>query len=379
MNKRAGWRNAALVASIIGAGISAYLLVEYLNNQGGLCLTGEGCDAVRASAFAYPLRIPTPLIGLVFYVSVAWIVVRTMNPAPLLGIAPRILLALLAASGVAVSAFLTGLEAFVLHAFCTWCLAQAAASLALGVAAFLGARPGRDDGLSDGDSSRRAQRRRAERRAAERRSLVRDGSIAAGATVMIVAGLLGAGALARERPVASTSSGAELAPASAPRIGSGPVTVVEFADFQCPGCATVAPVLQRLVNDNTITLVYRYFPLSQHHFARLTAQAAAAAALQGKFWQLHDRLFATQTGWENLSDEQALVYMLKLATQAGLDVARWDRDRQSSAVANTVSIDAAAALALKLRGTPAILVSGSYYQGALTMDGIRAAVAAARG
>jgi protein-disulfide isomerase len=71
--------------------------------------------------------------------------------------------------------------------------------------------------------------------------------------------------------------------------------------------------------------------------------------------------------------------MLKLATQVGLDVARWDRDRQSSAVADTVVTDAAAALALKLRGTPAILVNGRYYPGALTLDGIRAAVAAGRG
>ncbi len=57
---------AALLASIVGASASAYLLVEYLTGQPGICLTGSGCDIVRASAFAYPLGIPAPLIGLLF-------------------------------------------------------------------------------------------------------------------------------------------------------------------------------------------------------------------------------------------------------------------------------------------------------------------------
>jgi protein-disulfide isomerase len=379
MHMRAGWRQVALMAAITGAGISAYLLVEYTNGQGGICLTGGGCDVVRASAFAYPLGIPMPLIGVAFYVVAAWTAWRTVNPAPLLGVAPRTVLVLQGAIGIAVSAFLTGIEAFVIHAFCTWCLAQAAASLVLGVAAFVGLRSGPDADAVDPSASRRTQRRLAGQRAAEQRSLARTGAVATGTMAILVAGLLAGGALMRGNPVSSASAGADLAPASAPRIGYGPVTVVEFADFQCPGCAGVAPPLQQLVDEGSITLVYRYFPLSQHHFAQLTSRAAAAAALQGKFWPFHDRLFATQTAWENLSDDHALAYITQLATEAGLDVAGWDRDRQSAAVADEVSSDAAAALALNLPGTPAILINGSPYQGSLTLDGLRAAVTAARG
>src|SRR4029077_18663377 len=87
-------------------------------------------------------------------------------------------------------------------------------------------------------------------------------------------------------PGANTTG--SLAPASAPRTGSGPVTVVEFADYECPACQAVAPELQQLVTDGSITLVYRYFPLPQHSLAVLAAQAAQAATLQGKFWPMHD-------------------------------------------------------------------------------------------
>jgi len=378
MQRGSTWRRIALVSAIVGAGVSAYLLVEYLSNRGGVCLTGGGCDAVRTSAFAYPLGIPMPLFGVVFYLAAAWTTWRTTDPARLFGQDPRLLLAALGLIGIAVSAFLTGVEAFVIHAYCTWCLVQALAAVALGVAALRGVAT-RDGPMTTQDASRRA-RRQAERASEnERRTLRRYGAVASGAMAVLVVGLLASTALAGGVASPSPSAGVDLAPSSAPRIGHGAVTVVEFADFQCPACAAASSELQQLVDDGSITLVYRYFPLPQHPLAQLTATAAAAADLQGKFWQLHDKLFATQGDWTNLDQTAATEYITQLATQAGLDIARWQRDWQSGAVAATVTSDATAAAELSLPQTPSIFINGTFYQGSIALQDIRNAVAAAAG
>jgi protein-disulfide isomerase len=377
MQPGSAWRRLALVSAIVGAGVSAYLLIEYLNNRGGVCLTGGGCDAVRASAFAYPLGIPMPLFGVAFYLASAWVTWRTTDPTRLLGRQPRVILAALGAIGIAVSIFLTGVEAFVIHAYCTWCLVQAVASIGLGTAAFRGlATAGPEAPIRD--ASRRA-RRQAERLSdSERRSLGRYGAVTAGAMSVLVVGLLAGGTIAGSGPAPSPSTRSDLAPATAPRIGRGPVTVVEFADFQCPGCGAAAPELQQLVDDGSITLAYRYFPLPQHPLAQLTATAAAAANLQGKFWPLHDKLFATQGDWTNLNEAAATQYITQLAAQAGLDVTRWQRDWQSSAVAATVTTDATAAAGLGLPQTPSIFINGTFYTGGLSLAELQSAVAAAR-
>ena len=374
------WRRIALVSAIVGAGVSAYLLLEYLNNSGGVCLTGGGCDAVRASSFAYPLGIPLPLFGVVFYAAAVWLTWRTTDPARLFGQDPRLLLAALGLVGIAVSAFLTGVEAFVIHGFCTWCLVQAGAAVALGVAALSGSLASRDGPMASRDASRRA-RRQAERASEnERRSLRRYGAASSAAMAILVIGLLATSALAGAGAVApSPSTGVDLAPASAPRIGHGPVTVVEFADFQCPACAGTSSLLQQLVDAESITLVYRYFPLPQHPLAQLTATAAAAAALQGKFWPLHDKIFATQGDWTHLDEAGAKEYLIQLATQAGLDTAQWETNWQSAAVAETVTSDATAAAALSLPQTPSIFINGTFYRGNLDLADLQKAVAAARG
>jgi protein-disulfide isomerase len=387
MSERTGWRQVALAAALVGAGISAYLLVEYATGRSGLCVTGSGCDEVRASAFAYPFGIPMPLFGLVFYLAVAWIAWRSLEPAQLLGMSPRVALAALALAGLAVSIVLTSIEAFVIHAFCTWCLGQAGATLVLAIASILGLARRGPSGHLNRDTSRRAQRvaaREAARQLDEqKRGLRREGLLVSGLMTIVVASLLVGGALGRTGPGPSANPGANptgnLAPASAPRTGSGPVTVVEFADYECPACQAVAPELQQLVTDGSITLVYRYFPLPQHSLAVLAARAAQAASLQGKFWPMHDLLFSTHAAWENLSSDDARAYFGGLASRAGLGVQRWQADLTSPAVAEAVSSDAAAASALGLPGTPSIFINGSYYQDGLTLDQLHSAVAAANG
>ncbi len=380
MQQRSTWRQVALVAAIVGAGISTYLLVEYLNGSGGICLTGSGCDEVRLSQFAYPLGIPMPLFGLVFYLVASWTAWRSVNPQPVLGLGPRAALLVLGIAGVVASAILTGLEAFVIHSFCTWCLAQAVASLVLFVAAVGVWRGGAAAPPSRAEASRRAQRRAVREIDAERSSLARSAMVTAGGMAILVVGLLAGGALGQATPRAASSAGAPLAPASAPREGNGPVTVVEFSDFECPACASVSPMLQQLVDDGSITLVYRYFPLTEiHPNANLSARAAEAAKLQGQFWPMHDQLFSTQNAWASLSSSTATAYFTQIATQLGLDVEKWKTQLDSSAVRDAVQADRNAADALSLPGTPSLFINGTYYTGALSLDAISSAVTAARG
>jgi hypothetical protein len=132
-----------------------------------------------------------------------------------------------------------------------------------------------------------------------------------------------------------------------------PVTIVEFSDFQCPFCAAAYPELERLVRENqgTVKLVFKHFPLSGHSRALPAARAAEAAALQGKFWEMHDLLFAQQKQLEDAD-------LRRYAQQIGLDVERFERDFASPEVAAAVEADRAEGHKLGLEGTPTVYVNG---------------------
>jgi protein-disulfide isomerase len=370
----ARWRALALLSAIFGAGVSVYLLVEYTTGQPGVCLTGSGCDEVRASDFAYPLGIPMPLFGVAFYLASAWLGYRTLRGGPILGVPPRTLLLLAGVAGVVASAALTAIEAFVIGSYCTWCLASAAASVLLLVGA-VGLWRTPDTEPVSGTSGRvRQQQARSE--AAQRDSLRRVTLWGSAATAMLVTVLLAAGALANGP--APSQTGDELAPPGSPRLGGGAVTVVEFADFQCPACAVVGPMLQELAEANEMTLVFRHFPLeSIHANANASSRAAEAAERQGAFYGMAEALYATQSAWSNLGPVDADAYFASLAGQLGLDVDQWRSDYTSQAVRDDVAADAAAARELSLPGTPAIYIGGELYEGQASVSGYRAAIAAA--
>lgn len=85
---------------------------------------------------------------------------------------------------------------------------------------------------------------------------------------------------------------------------SSKVTVVEFADYQCPACAYIEPRLQELkeMYKDSVTFVYRDFPLNIHKNATKAAVMTYIADEQGKYWEMHDKLYASQAEWEKLSD-----------------------------------------------------------------------------
>lgn len=370
----ARWRSAALLSSIVGAAASAYLLVEYLTGQPGLCLTGSGCDVVRASAFAYPLGIPMPLIGLVFYLGAIWIQLRMLDPGPIAGLRVETALLTLAIIGATASMVLTAIEAFVIEAFCSWCLVQAAASLALLLAAVMLMRESAEP--VRGNSSR-TRHQAARVREGERASLLRILRAGGGAAILAVAALLVLGA-ANGAPITSPSPSG-LAPAGSPRLGSGAVEVVEFADFQCPGCAALAPIIADLAASDEMTLVSRYFPLdSIHANADRSARAAAAADEQGSFWAMSAALYARQDAWKDLPTADADAFFLAMAGDVGLDTAKWQASYKSPQTAAAVDVDRQAATAMGLNSTPTLFIGGTQYTGPLNAEGIRAAIAAAQ-
>jgi protein-disulfide isomerase len=131
------------------------------------------------------------------------------------------------------------------------------------------------------------------------------------------------------------------------------VVITEWADFECPFCAVASPMLDEMVKryPEHVKLVFKYYPLSSHEHSEVAARAAAAAHVQGKFWQMHHALFENQEHIDEPSIE-------RLAEQLGLDMKRWGSDRKGEAAADKVSSDKKQADKLGLRGTPMIYING---------------------
>jgi len=138
---------------------------------------------------------------------------------------------------------------------------------------------------------------------------------------------------------------------------NAPVTIVEWADYECPFCANTATLLDDLLarRPGQVRLVFKHFPIASHPRARLAAQAAAAAQEQGKFWEMHRLLFSGKS--HQLSSE----HLPELARELGLDVPRFVADVGSAKVAERIERDQKQADLLGLRGTPFVLINGRHF------------------
>jgi protein-disulfide isomerase len=137
------------------------------------------------------------------------------------------------------------------------------------------------------------------------------------------------------------------------------VTIVEWSDFQCPFCRRVTPTLEQIheTYGDQVRVVFRHLPLSIHSKAPAAHAAAEAAHKQGKFWEMHDKIFENQ---RELSAEKFTAY----ATELGLDVDQYKKDVVSAEVKKRVDSDSSAAATLGVTGTPAFFVNGRYLSGA---------------
>ncbi len=147
------------------------------------------------------------------------------------------------------------------------------------------------------------------------------------------------------------------------------VTIVEYSDFQCPFCSKLANTLHEVTRDyrDDVKLVFKQLPLPMHSNAEPAARAALAAHEQGKFWEMHDLLFANQRAL----DEGKLT---RYATDLGLDMERWRKDFVSDAIREHAATDKAMASALTIRSTPTFYVNGKFYKGAQGPEKVRAII-----
>ena len=144
------------------------------------------------------------------------------------------------------------------------------------------------------------------------------------------------------------------------------VTIVEFSDFQCPYCAQAVVKLNAILKayPNQVKLIFKQFPLDMHSQAALAAAAAVAAHRQGKFWPLHDAMFADRT---HLSRQT----ILAMAGSIGLDTKRFEQDWDSPAVKQAVAREQMEGEKAGVEATPTVFIDGQKYNGGLDLDVIR--------
>jgi Na+:H+ antiporter, NhaA family len=144
-----------------------------------------------------------------------------------------------------------------------------------------------------------------------------------------------------------------------------PVTLEEFGDFQCPTCAGYYSELKKIEAEygERLRVIFREYPLypTPHEHALIAAQAAEAAGLQGRFWEMHDKLYENQKTWSEAKDD--LPIFTDYAKQIGLDADRFARDLNSDAVAARIFQDGRRAHALGVTGTPTFFVNGKEAKG----------------
>jgi len=160
-----------------------------------------------------------------------------------------------------------------------------------------------------------------------------------------------------EDPVPIPTLGAPVTGPAAAR-----VTLVEFSDFQCPYCSRAVHKLSALLQayPNDVKLIFKHFPLDSHPQAQISAQAAIAAQQQGKFWQLHDLMFANPNGLSRKS-------ILGWAGTLGIDMKKFEADLDSEAVKKTVARDLADGEKVGVEGTPTVFINGRRYNGELDL------------
>lgn len=139
---------------------------------------------------------------------------------------------------------------------------------------------------------------------------------------------------------------------------SAKVKLVEFSDLQCPACLAAEPIIKaiRALNNPQVQLIYRHFPLPQHSHSKEAAYFSEAAAEQGKFWQMHDRLFETQDKWSALSD--ATDFFMDLVKELNLDEEKVKQGLIKESFKQKIDEDITEAQALGVNSTPTFFING---------------------
>jgi protein-disulfide isomerase len=138
---------------------------------------------------------------------------------------------------------------------------------------------------------------------------------------------------------------------------SAPLTLVEYGDYQCPYCGAAYPLVKRVQKalGKKLRFVFRNFPLTQAHpYAMIAAEAAEAAALQGKFWQMHDMIYENQ-------DQLQPDILLSWAQELGLDLKAFGTAIKQGDISKRIKEDRASGIRSGVNGTPTFFINGTRY------------------
>src|SRR3989338_3425717 len=150
------------------------------------------------------------------------------------------------------------------------------------------------------------------------------------------------------------------------------VVLIEYSDFQCPACKATYPIVKKIAEEyqDKILFSYRDFPLEQIHAqAFLAAQAAEAAGMQGKFWDMHDVLFNTQATWSGIGAAED--FFVALADSIGLNQEQFKADLYSDSVKKKVQDDIESGNASGVNATPAFFLNGTQITHPGSYDGFK--------
>lgn len=141
------------------------------------------------------------------------------------------------------------------------------------------------------------------------------------------------------------------------------VKIVEFGDYQCPACGYAHPIVKQILKDYSanpnVSFTFRNYPLPMHQNARVSAQAAEAAAAQGKFWEMHDMLYDKQEEWGE--SNSALQYFTTYATAIGLDVAKFTKDVEGNKYTSVINADVKDGDDVNVNSTPTFFINGKKF------------------
>lgn len=140
---------------------------------------------------------------------------------------------------------------------------------------------------------------------------------------------------------------------------NAPAKLEEFGDYQCPPCGLFHPILKQMHQEfgDKLQITFRENPLTPaHQHALAAASAAEAAGMQGKYWEMHDRLYEHQKDWSDQFDVRPIFE--GYAKDLGLDLEKYKRDVASEAVAQRIFLDGKRGHSMGVKGTPTVFLNG---------------------
>jgi protein-disulfide isomerase len=161
------------------------------------------------------------------------------------------------------------------------------------------------------------------------------------------------------------------------------IEIIEFADFECPGCGQFATVTEpdvrtKLIETGEVRFRYMDYPLPIHQNTMAASLAAACADEQGKFWEMHDRIFMGQPDWSSYATSNPKKFFKEYAGQIAIDVAKWDACFDSQKFVPKIESHRNEALKRNIGSTPTFLVNGRQLTGSMSYDAIKALVDSAK-